>query len=245
MGAQLLLSGMDFTANPMGFAAPVPNKLEYWNYFGGAAAKTANNNVVGKSKGTVVGTPVVASNYVTFVGNTAYVVTGLVDQSEVTFLAVARPTAGDGAKYRYLIGSFASTAGANVGSNLYLDNQTIPRPTIAAARNNAGTDANVANAVTGETDTSGFAFYAGRIGASLHRVDDKTRNLNSVGSVANPRSTPNGVPYRIGDDAGVVSTGSVDFAWAAIYSRVLTDTELQTVYVNVQSYLGNSRSILI
>lgn len=244
MGANLAIKGADFSAASIGFVAPVMAGLEFWNYLGDTLAKTARNLVVGKPGITAVGAPVINPGYVSLKGGSNFLQTGLVDQSEVTLLAVSRiPNLAD-STYAYVIGSFAGS-GAQGGSSLLYSNSASTaakhKPQAYAARNASGTDAPVIAEVA-EANATAWGFHAVRIGAAYHRIDDKTRGLSGSGPITNPRSAPNGQFYRIGSsNAGTASIviGDVDVAFATGYSRCLTDAEVEANYQRVKAYLAS------
>ncbi|WP_437871163.1 hypothetical protein ACSD7O_19535 [Methylorubrum extorquens] len=238
VGANLSLNA-DFSTNSIGFAAPVIDGLEYWNYFGESAAKTGRNLVVGKSAAAVLGAPVVSPNFVTFQSNAVAVQTGLLDRGEVTLLAVARPTTPSQTQFKYMLSSYNGSAAAQ-GSGLYFDNTAASKPGVLAARNNGTSDVTATAALT--TDSSAFAFYAGRIGAAYNRIDSKTAGIMAAGAIANPRSVPNGILYRVGAAPSVAGGGQTDMAFAAIYSRCLTDAEIDAIYQRVKAYLSSKSS---
>lgn len=244
MGMQFSGKGLDGSAVQLGFVPPVLGNLEYFNYFGDTASKTARNLVTGKAQGTVVGTPIVNAGYVTLGANANYVVTGLLDQAEITIMAVCRPTPGDGAKFRYVFGNY-NGSGIPGGSNFYFDNATVAKPVAGGSRTVSGTDTFSTTYLNAETDTSGWAFYMVRIGAAFHRIDDKTRGLSAIGAVTSPRSSTSGLPYRIGDDSTSVSTGQTDISWIGAYSRCITDAEGTKSYLAVQAVMANKATPIL
>lgn len=240
MGVQLTVKGADFSISPIGFAAPVSSGLEFWNYFGGTAAKTVRNLAVGKAAPSVVGTPVISTGFATFASLANYLQTGVLDQAEVTLLAVSRApnlqanTFGDTITTR-------NGNGAAAGSGLRYNYAAVgsSKGIVTASRNSSGTDAELTGVLSTDPQNN-WGFYAARIGAAYHRLDNRTTGQTISGSVANPRSTPNGLAYRIGSAYVNNSIAApVDVAFAAIYSRCLTDAEITAIYAKVQSYLAS------
>ena len=239
MGVLLTVKNADFAANAIAFAAPVTEGLEFWNYYTDPT-KVGRNLVPGKAAPSIVGTPGAGANFVTLSNNVNYLVTGLTDQAEVTMLTVARVNAGAAAgSFKYMIGNYSSGGTAPLGSNLYFVNNSANTLATLCSRNNGTSDIAVAATLTPANSGSTFAFYAARMGASYLRIDDKTRGLNASASTANPRSTPSGNPYRIGGAGTTTGTGGVtDMAFAGLYSRTLTDAEIEAVYQRVKTFLS-------
>lgn len=236
MGVLLTVKNADFSTNAIAFSAPVADGLEYWNYFGDTT-KTGRNLVPGKSAGTVVGTPAMGSGFATFTNSSNYVVTGVTDQREVTLLSVARANTPSQNLSKAMISTYNGGGGTAAGSSLFFGGGGGAQATVAAARNSGGTDAPVVTSITQDPNT--FGFFTSRIGAAYHRIDDKTHNLSGSGSVANPRSAANGQLYRVGGFvSGFTAGGLADIAFAAIYSRVLTDAEVDAIYQRVKTYLA-------
>lgn len=244
MGILQTVKGADFSASALGIVFPVTSNLEFINYFGDAATKTGRNLALGKGAPSVVGTPGIGAGYATFTNNTNYVQTALVDQAEVTHLCVARVNSGSPANaFKGMISNFAGT-GVNTGSNLWFSNSASSPPQVQTSRNNGTTDASVTAALVSPDNAASFAFYAGRMGAAYNRIDDKTHGLSTAGAVTNPRSTPSTVAYRIGSVLGVAGGGIIDIAFVAIFSRCLTDAEVDAVYQRVKSALA-TKSIAV
>jgi hypothetical protein len=104
MSALLTVEDADFSASAIAFVPPILEGLEYWNYFGDIS-NTGRNLVVGKPAGSVIGSPVLAAKFTTFSAFNNYVPTGLLDQSLVTLLGVARPNTPSQSPFKYVIGS--------------------------------------------------------------------------------------------------------------------------------------------
>jgi hypothetical protein len=243
MGALLTVKGTDFSGAAIAFSPPVSAGLEYWNYFGDPT-KTARNLALGKAAASIIGAPGAGANFATFTGLTNYVQTGLVDQTEVTLLAVARPITPAAATYKHVIGNYNGTSGNQAGSSLLFNNVAQGGPGVYNARSD-GTNSQNSILFAPIGDYSGFGFIAGRMGATASRYDDKTRGLSANGTFSYPRAASNGQLYRIGSAVSAATgTQAVDVAFAAIYSRVLSDVELDAIYQKVKTYLAG-KSIAI
>lgn len=231
----LTAKGVDFSRDALGFVFPVMTGLEFLNYFGGSGDRTVRNLAPGKGVPTVTGSPVNAAAFATFRAGTDFLTTATLDQAEVTLIAVARAAPSSPATaYKYLIGNY-NGGGAAQGSNMFLNAAADSAPTVLAAR----TGNTTANLVSPDSAAS-FAFYASRVGAAYTRIDDKTHGLTASAAGMGDRSAPSGVYYRVGSSGPNLglTDGRADMAFAAIYSRCLTDTEIDTVYRRVKAYLA-------
>jgi hypothetical protein len=231
--------GGDLSAAAIGFIAPVMNGLEYWNFFGDAAT-TARNLVTGKPQGAVVGAPVLGAGFATFLHNSNFVQTGLVDQTEVTLLAVSRVPNKTNTQFKYVIGNFASPSTKEGGSNLLYNSPANGGIGTYASRNNAGTNVATSAYIGTTRDHSLWSFNVGRIGAGIQRAEDKTSGEVANAPTTYPRQAPAVGAYRIGSSISTSFSNltTVDVAWAAIYSRVLTDAEIDAIYLKVKLYLA-------
>jgi hypothetical protein len=74
--------------------------------------------VVGKPAGSVIGSPVLGAKFTTFSAFNNYVPTGLLDQSLVTLLGVARPNTPSQSPFKYVIGSVWVSIGVQKGPRI-------------------------------------------------------------------------------------------------------------------------------
>lgn len=234
MGALLTVKGADFSASAIAFVPPVVEGLEYWNYFGDGA-KSGRNLVLGKPSATVVGAPVASGTFLsTSAGN--FVETGLLDQSEVTIITAGRgPNLVNASTWGMLVASYAGAD--NPGSALtFLQSSQVLLGVLAGRSNGSGGVTQTQTNSTGNSDKAAWGFMEARIGATRQSVRDWTRNVGGQTTPASAR-VPNGRPYRIGSNTGAAQ-GALDFAFVAIYSRVLSDAEMDTIYQRVKAYLS-------
>jgi hypothetical protein len=73
----------------------------------------------------------------------------------------------------------------------------------------------------------------------------KTDGTTANNTAAGTRVANTAVKFRFGSYGQAGYTGTCDVAWGAIYNRVLTDTEVDTTYQFVKSYLAAKRGITI
>lgn len=90
MGVRIVVKDADFSDNAVGYIAPVPDGLEYLNFFGGSAARLQRNLAPGKPAGVMVGTPTINANSAVFTPLTHYIQTSAPDTNNKTLFVVTR-----------------------------------------------------------------------------------------------------------------------------------------------------------
>jgi len=242
MGVLLTVKNADFSANAVAFVPPVVDGLEYWNYFGGTAANSVRNMVTGKTASSLVGSPTVGAGFIS-ASQTDCVRTAILDQAEVTLLAVGRgPANVNTSGWGMMISNYGS-GGASQGSSVaFVGSGSFKGGVGTAVARVNGVDINAAPDLP-SADHSAWTYAEARIGNAFLRVRDRTRNTGSTVTPGSARVT-SGTAYRVGAPYGGVTTFGMDIAFAAIYSRVLTDAEVDSVYQRVKAYLS-TKSIVV
>lgn len=250
MGIDLVAKGADFSANAIGYEAPVTRGLRYWGFLGGgtsadAAVRTARarKNWAGGSAALLVGAPVIADYALTGMkSGVNYLDTLIAETASMTAILVSRVPTADlaaNATRPMMLGNGASTA--LPGINLYYANTTgLPKGSLTASlyHNVAGTTTIAASTITIPDITvwhaSAFVADAG-VG---YRLRDMTAALTS-GVVANTNARVVGATtLRVGSGGRSDYAGAHDVAFAALYSVALTDAEIDSIYAAVKTYLA-------
>ena len=233
MGILITVKNANFSDNAVGFLPPVPSGLEYWNYFGDKSERTGRNMAADKDKAAVTGEPVIGEGFCTFESAVHFVQTNVSDQKTATLLCAARSPFLD-SKTAFLIGNYSSNDPGGVGSNLFFQNGTVH---CAAERSKDERGSEPVFASFMPPTLEPWSFYVARISDMRQVVEDRTRSLKFAEAFDAPRVVVTKLPYRIGSGWSRLQ-GPVDVAFAAIYSRELHDSEVETIYVKSKAYLA-------
>lgn len=261
MATILTVTGADFSANSVGFIAPVADGLVGWWYLGGTEAETKRDRA-GIADATLGGSPTIQSGYASFGGYSSgqWLQTAVTETAAFTMLCVARSTeaAHSGTDLPMFVSNYGAdsgSGGANRGASLYIDAGTWPAGSarLGASINNNGTVGSNINAAFIVTDATAWNFYAGRI---PNTSSDNTQQLNArklfcktTGQTDTETTYPH-VPsvanaMRIGACFSSAFSGSCDVAFAAFYSRAMTDDEIETIYQAVKVRMAAVNSITV
>lgn len=234
-GAVAYLAGNDFSANPDFLVLPAGDGLEYCNLFNRSSPNHARNLAPGKPPASLIGAPVPTADGRSVVFNGAnHIRTALLDQDAFTMLAVGKRGALPTGVYAYLIGSYIG----GFGAGMLIDGGD-PRQFVGpfVARRTAS-DTTADNQGTAASSAT-FGCFATRASSADRTIfDDKTRGNRIVYGASSP-ILPRAIstePYYIGHSAlnDPCVNGESNIAFAAIWSRVLSDPELDSVYKRVQ-----------
>ncbi|WP_041414661.1 hypothetical protein [Serratia liquefaciens] len=235
--------------------SPVMNGLMGHNILGGTLAQSKKNGLRGAGDLSVVGSPTISSNYVSFTGTTAYMQSALMQQPQHTLICVARSssTFADAAHQPMFISTFS---GQNVdypvystqGLSMYVANSGFPAPkgklTAISGAYPTATPAN-ATAKTQQIDQVDFSSFRlfildqSTTGITINDITGATANIEApyTAGTASARSTR---PFAIGGPANPVSyTGVCDIAYWAIYNRTLTSTEKSSIITWLRAYYSS------
>lgn len=254
-------AGANFSANAVAFAPPVLDGLAGWWYLGGTLAQTQRDRA-GIADGVLIGAPTINSGYVSFGGYSAgdWLQTSVEETEAFTMLTVGRSTeaAHSGTDLPMFVSNYgadAGSGGALRGASIYVDSGTVPAGVVRMGGyvdDNGTVSSNILTAFTVAAATS-WNFYAGRIEATS---SDNTQQLNArklFGKTSGQTDSENAYPHvpsvsnlmRIGAGYSGSHTGSCDVAFAACYSRALTDDEIETIYQAVKRRMSAVNSITI
>lgn len=239
----LTVKGADFSANAVGFEPPVTDGLEAWFYLGGSAALSVKD-LSFNADALVVGSPTYSTGYVTCTSLSNYFTTSVGDSAAGTILAVARWPTGQTGTATGIISS-AKMSGSNTASvEQYLTTVAEPTGTLVG---DLGYN-EVPTAVFGQLTSNPIntrAFYAhswSQADAS-RRLRNLTESTTSSGSISGTRQISDRT-FRLGSSYNT-RTGTIELSFWAKYSRQLTVDEEDEIYVFVQRFLADKRSLTI
>lgn len=251
MGIRIVVKDADFSQSAVGYIAPVQDGLEYLNFFGGSAP-LGRNLAMNKPAATVFGAPVVAQNSATFTQLVNFLQTSVADSGSKTIMAVGRSPypKGEGVLVSNYNSTRAGAASTTWASSLMFRANADPDPTEIA-------ESFIASAWDGSTPASmdsGAAALVNRPlgeisclvgrasgGSALaatktRRIDNKTANLTLSSTFAS-KVFDLAQAFRIGSGyTGITPAAPTEIFFAAIWSRDLTDEEVNAMYVAVKAY---------
>lgn len=261
MATLITIQGADFSANSVGFIAPVTTGLLGWWWLGGSVAETRQDRA-GIANATLSGSPTIAAGYVSFGGFSSgqYLTTNVTEVDAMTLLVVARSTEGahsstDLPMFVSNYGTDAGKGGVPIGASIYVSAGTVPAGTIrlGAGQNNNGTVQGQINTTFSTSTATSWNFYAGTL-ADTSEVTSTTGNARILYNMTTdqsnetsnyPRVSHSANKMRIGAGYSSSLSGSCDVAFAAFYSGVLTEAQITTIYDSVKARLAALHSITI
>lgn len=258
MGTLMTIGGSaDFSANSAGFIAPVSSGLVGWFYLGGTVAETQQDRAA-IANATLAGSPTLHDGYVSFSGYSSgqWLQTAIAETDEITLLTVAKSsdTFVDGTHKPMFLSNFGTdsgSGGALIGASLYIDGGTAPAGTLrlGGGQDTSGTYTAYVSTTFSTTDVSVWNFYAGKMlaagGTGSRSLINSTTDQSNSASPTVPRRSNTVRLFRVGAGFSSSFSGSCDVAFAAVYSRALTDTEIETIYQAVKTRLAGKHSITI
>jgi len=256
MGIRIIVKDADFSDNAVGYSAPVPEGLEYLNFFGGTAARLQRNLALGKPAAVMVGTPTINADSAIFTPLTHYIQTFAPDAHNKTLFVVARvpatkvdsmllsnsrsprttgPAGLPTTTASSLMYRGTGTPGVDQVAEQFFATQwdgatnASSNPTAVVLNNRpVGT----LNALIGRTN-AGDGLLAS---TKYRKIDNKTTGAKLAGSFTGAVFDLAGT-YRIGSSyAAFAGTVPTEILFAAIWSRELTDSEIETMYQAVKAY---------
>lgn len=247
-GILIRVKGASFEANAVGFIPPIAGGLEYMNFFGGDANKATRNLAPGKPAAGLVGAPTYNEHSAIFRPGANYVVTSVDDAESMTFIAVAKSLSDANTM---IVSNFSGPRAGGVGtttgkaldfgSNGVIDGLVTNK--MFGPRWDGVSSAPVSPgvAITGLQNPVGeWRAVVGRARESDKTLSIFNKTAGLSGSVGVTQVADLGASkMRIGGTA-VASGGSfanaVEIAAVAIYSRALTDVEIDKVYSFLKGY---------
>ena len=252
-GIVLKVDGVDYSANAIGFVPPIDaTGLVYLNYFGGDATRTARNLASGGTAGVVVGDPTENTNDTTFTPATNYVQTAVSEVADKTIIAVVKPlTAANSAIVGNYLGERVGDSGVTVlGNVLYFqytggDNLVTPNWQEAGWSGVAGSASNsIPTVITNNCAVGTYYCLVGRTASNVRKILNKTTGASTQNANTTTVDLAN-TNYQIGSMPTAIGfTAANTIAFVAIFQRALTDTEVDTFYNYLKTYLA-TKSITI
>jgi hypothetical protein len=253
--------GADFSAHAVAFVPPVIDGLAGWFYLGGTLAKTQRDRA-GIANGVLAGSPTIEANYVSFGGFATgqWLQTSIAETDDITILCAARSadTFGSGPDRPMFVSNYgvdAGNGGAAIGASVYIDGGTAPAGTVrlGGGQDNNGTIQGQINTVITTTNVSVWNFYAARMAQTDddNTVQNNARHLfNKTTGQSNttnnyPRVSHSANLFRVGASYSSSFGGICDVAFVAIYSRALTNDEIEEIYQAVKTRLAAVNSITV
>jgi hypothetical protein len=239
MGILITISNADFSERAIGFLPPVPEELEYWNYFGGSERQTTRNLAPGKAGAMLKGAPAIEHGYCRFESAFNFVETTVPDMTAATLLCAARaPELGAGSAF--MVATFIDSKPGEIGTSLYFQNVTA-HISVSRRKKDGLEEAQFSPIHPAELDN--WNFYVARFSDERQSVENLTLGVkNQMDGVA-PRGKSLQNTYRIGSSWSGIA-GPIEIAFAAIYSRAIDDNEVKSVHERAKSYLA-TRDIVI
>lgn len=233
---------VDFSAVATGYLPPVTAGVEYFNFFNSEAALT-RNLIPNKPTPTKNGTPLFNANGQSFLLTNLlnFINTGIKLTDEMTIITVAEPTGTDGSFPTWSTTGSPITNGGSLTSQSFMrQSATTRNPTISLSYSTDGfvTRQNSSYGVSSGVDNIKLRAVAAAFSqtAKMSSLYDLTNNKNAQATLP-----ANGVYGKAGNillgshyNAAESSQGNL-YA-AAIYSRMLTATEIGQVYAAMKAY---------
>ena len=204
--------------------------LESLNMMGGGVNQSARNLAKNTTRGpaTPYGTPVVNDYWMGLKTGSAWYELPFGDFESTTLMVVARSTDTNAAAATQPV--FLGTSdGTSSGASLYVGSSSADRTIAYYASGSASASNNPGAGLTG------WSMLVGRIGPT----GTKTKNMadNDEGTGANPGGARVlGNRLKIGGGQGSSFAGMSDIAFAAVWSREISDAEATAAYNQVKAF---------
>lgn len=239
MGVAVDIRGGEYSTS-LSIIPPVTRGLEYCNVFGDPGVNPGRNLAPGKPWGKVIGAPF-PNGQSANLDDQNHIRLPFSDTDAFTHIGVAGQNALADGSYGYVVGSYVSQSAP--GSNLLMN--------FGGAHPLLGFVGRVANGAVsvdqiGNMPSTAFGFAAVR-GSSTQatRFDNKTAGTFVVDPTnpVKPRSVSPAL-FRIGASPAGVG-GNVNVCLVMIYSVVLTDAELEAIYLWAKHLLADISALVI
>ncbi|EOV0602778.1 hypothetical protein ACK6VP_02985 [Klebsiella pneumoniae] len=241
----VIANNLDLSGQAMGYILPVSANAEYFNYFNNANA-LARNLVSGKPAAVKNGSPVFNGQSISVTGNANFINTLVTQTDEMTIITVGEPTAVSGNFVHWsTYGEAITNGGSGMTSQGYVRQSTAtnnPTVSLSYSADAWATRSQLAYGVASGANTVKLRAIASVFSQSA--LSSRLRDLTNA--QAQPQPFPAGSiigksgPIFLGSHAvaGVENSAGNLYA-AAIYSRALTDTEINTVYASMKAYFAS------
>jgi hypothetical protein len=217
---------------------PVMDGLEFVNFYGGDS-DPERNLAPGKDGAIMRGDPTALGGdfFIRCEGTVNWIDLPVSALAEFTFICVAKAVLPDAGSIPLIsnTGSASQVNGAAIaGAAIYLNdavagNNLLRLTTQQAANNSGSASAIVASTNDFNASTAGWQMFTGRCTAGGDRI---SRIMGSALIATTPSALPPMLaqPYRLGSQYNSSAKGKVDIGCAMIFSRALSDAELDAIY---------------
>lgn len=257
MATVLTITGADFSANSVGYLSPVADDLLGLWFLGGSVAETQLDRA-GIANGVLAGSPTIGDGYVSFGGYATgqWLETSVMETDTITVMVVAKSsdTFGSGANKPMFLSNYGTdsgSGGALIGTSIYIDGGTAPAGTVrlGGGQDSSGTYTAYTSTTFSTTDVSVWNLYAGTMtaagGTGSRVLYNSTTDQSNNTSPSVIRRSNTVRPFRIGASHSNAFGGVCDVAFAAVWGRVLTSTQVETMYQAIKTRLAGKHSITI
>jgi hypothetical protein len=250
----ITVTGVDAADNSIGFAPPVSSGLVGWFHIGTDATSSIRNRASGGSAASVAGSPTFSSGYGSFSSTANRIDTANADTAATTLLVVARSSDDFSVSTErpLLLGAYNAIGSDFYGSGIMVTGtpSSAPAATVVfRAGRDVASVSTMASASITVSDLSEWTFLAGGCPAAAAAtgrvIYDKTNGTSNVASVATDRIVHPSRTHQIGAASSSLVQGGSDVAWAAIYNRLLSEAEIDKIYIFVKRRLADKFSIAI
>ncbi len=250
MGVKLVVPGANFEGNGLGLIPPVGGNLEGWFLLNDSVSKACKNWAPGKMNAVSHGDVAVSSGFASFQSDSKWIDTFVAETHNMTVLLAARVTS-------------SPTTAANVAVLLSNSNSPTEYPVGVST---GGTNISAfgtttmryrdqrydgASSVADNTDLTTFyavnswGFLSFRNSDTSKTAKNLTTGVSGGGAETNIQNPGTG-KLRLGSTWNVPSSnqGTCDIAFAAFFSRVLSDAEIVKCYDWAKAYLA-TKSVVV
>jgi len=251
MGTIMTIKDADFSAFAPLSDIPVLGSLEYWNYFGGDATQSTKNYAEGKPALGLSGNPAYVKNYALVKNDIGWFTTNFSETANITLMAVRRAGDTNSSGTTFISNFVSTTTAANVGTSIDMDASGLFGSTYYSAdgstyQSQSVRDPSATNADADVAKLTNWFFSAVRVDTAKIVLNDKT-NADYVATANIPGGSTRVLgttKYNIGARGSGGRSNLGHLAFAAIYSRTLSDDELNVVYARLKKVM-NRRGIAI
>ncbi|HGH5394207.1 TPA: hypothetical protein ACJI3N_000681 [Raoultella planticola] len=233
---------VDFSAVATGYLPPVTAGVEYFNFFNSEAALT-RNLIPNKPTPTKNGTPLFNENGQSFLLTNLlnFINTGIKLTDEMTIITVAEPTGTDGNFPTWSTTGSPITNGGSLTSQSFMRQSAITRnATISLSYSTDGfvTRQNSSYGVSSGVNQIALRAVAAAFSqtAMMSRLHDLTNNQVQQASIPANGVFGKAGNILLGSHYNAAESSQGNLYAAAIYSRMLSATEISQVYAALKAY---------
>lgn len=241
-GLKVVVKNAKWSARAASWLSPVPEGLQYANFFGGSQKSLGRNLAPGKPAATVVGAPTVNTNSAVFSYLERLIKTGVLQTNDCTLITVAKFPTGTTNVWRQMISNFGrdnGTGGFKWGFSLTFKLDATPpdvRATLGLVPVSTAAVTGLGSAVPAQAGMTICAAARVDSAARVITCDNKTAGTTKASTYLDTLKPELNGEFFIGSAAGARtdSVGDLEVSFAAIFDRVLSDAELATFYQSLK-----------